>query len=131
MNTATLSGTANWPDGSPLTGYAILCLVLPGQNGATPVWPRLTTSAGYPSIQVPIWQRVPINSGVISGNVWQNSALFPAGSQYAVRYYDSAGVNVGGDPVTFTANTSSVTLTPSISITPTAGSTIPATTEVV
>jgi hypothetical protein len=82
-------------------------------------------------MQVPAWQRVPIKAGVISDTIWKNSALHPPGSQYAVRYYDSAGVNVGGDPVTFTANTSSVTLSPSISITPTTGSTIPATAEVV
>lgn len=131
MNTATITGTARWPDGSNMNGYVAICLVLPGQNGTTPVWPRLTTSAGYPSIAVPIWQKVPIKDGVINGTVWQNSALHPPGSQYAARYYDSTGVLVGGDPQTFTANTSSVTLTPDISITPTTGTTIPTPAEVI
>ena len=129
-----LSGSVYWPDGTtPFQGWAEVVLVLPGKNGGQDLWPRLSVFAGYPTIRLPLWTRVPIVDGAFDQGIglWYNSDILPQGSQYAAYYYDATGTAVGSATSLFTIAAAATAAPQSITVSPTAGSTIPTPREVV
>lgn len=128
LRSGKLAGTVYWPDGTTLfNGTAQVVLVVPGQNGAETLWPRLTVDQGYPTVQVPKWTQFKVRDGVFDQGtaLWYNGDIVPHGSTYAARYYDSAGVLVGGPTGLFSVAEATVTPPVSITVSPTAGTIIP------
>ena len=123
-----MSGTVYWPDGVTLfNGTAQFVLVVPGENGLQTLWPRLTVDQGYPTVQVPLWTQARILDGVFDQGtaLWYNGDIIPHGSTYAAYYYDASGVQVGGPTGLFSVTGATVTPPVSITVSPTAGVTIP------
>lgn len=93
-----LSGTVNWNNGEPFSGYAVFCLVLP-VDGSSNVWPELNLEPNQSSsrVQIPLFITAPIYQGRFNPHVGLlfNADITPPNSKYAVYYYDAAFKRVG------------------------------------
>lgn len=91
--TSKLAGTVFWPDGTTrFNGHVDIVLMVPGIDGRTQLWPRLSIGQGYPSVEIPQWTRVKITDGVFDQGValWYNSDIIPHNTKYVAHYYDSS-----------------------------------------
>ena len=97
----------------PFNGFALIGLVAPS-DGTTP-WSIMDYGNLYPSIQLPVWQRIPIINGSLNNGCgcFLNSDITPPGSQYIVYYYDATGRQIAGPSSPFTVTTQN-TFTPPI-----------------
>lgn len=111
------SVTVQWSDGSNLTGFLLVGLVLPTgyQQGFY--------ASYYPSVPVPTFLKVPIVNGTFNnsaGILW-NADIEPVNSRYIGWYYDGAGNQIAGPTTFFSVSTATCT-PPSLTLTaPTAG----------
>lgn len=86
--TALLSGTVTWSDGTLFDGYVLLALGLPSNGDG--VWPTAMIGGKYPATRIPVWTVVPIIRGVFSPNtsIFFNSSIDPPGTKYGAYWYD-------------------------------------------
>ena len=127
--TALLSGTVTWSDGSLFDGWLRLGLVLPQNSDGQ--WPT-TVLAGETSPQrLPIWAEVPISAGAFDANtqILFNSSLNPPNTQYVAYWYDRnnrrlfPASNVNPTPFTISANPYPISI-PTLTV-PSTSATIP------
>jgi hypothetical protein len=105
-----------WDDGSYLTGFILIGLVLPTgyQQGFY--------AAYYPSVAVPTFLKVPIVNGTYNGSagVLYNEDAEPPHTRYISWLYDATGQQIAGPSSFFTVN--SATFTPPTLVAPTPAS---------
>jgi len=115
------STVVQWSDGSNLTGFLLVGLVLP--TGYTQGWYATT----YPNVPVPTFLKVPINNGNFhpAEGITYNASIEPPNTRYVCWYYDSTGRQIAGPSGFFTVSTATCT-PPSLTLTaPSSGSTLP------
>lgn len=108
--TSKLAGTVFWPDGTTrFNGHVDIVLMVPGIDGRTQLWPRLSIGQGYPSVEIPQWTRVKITDGVFDQGValWYNSDIIPHNTKYVAHYYDSSMTSVGRPSTVFEVSAAS------------------------
>lgn len=80
----TLTGTMQTPDGTGASGYLYLSL---SQQAAL-----ITGSCGGPIQVVPTYEvKITVTGGTVSGTIYGNDCLIPAGTYYNVRFTDTRG----------------------------------------
>lgn len=115
------STVVQWSDGSNLTGFLLVGLVLP--TGYTQGWYATT----YPNVPVPTFLKVPINNGNFhpAEGITYNADIEPTNTRYVCWYYDSTGRQIAGPSGFFTVSTATCT-PPALTLTaPSSGSVLP------
>lgn len=99
------SVSVTWDDGSALTGFLLIGLVLPtgyqlGYYAAT-----------YPNVPIPTFLKVPINNGSFhtAESICYNADIEPPNTRYVAWYYDSTGQQIAGPSSLFTVSTATCT----------------------
>lgn len=99
------SVSVTWDDGSALTGFLLVGLVLP--TG----YQMAYYAATYPNVAIPTFLKVPINNGSFHAaeSICYNADLEPPNSRYVAWYYDSTGQQIAGPTSLFTVSTGTCT----------------------
>jgi len=99
------SVSVTWDDGSALTGFLLVGLVLP--TG----YQRAFYAATYPNVPIPTFLKVPINNGSFHNaeSICYNADLEPPNSRYIAWYYDSTGQQIAGPTALFSVSTATCT----------------------
>ena len=99
------SVSVTWDDGSALTGFLLVGLVLPtgyqlGYYAAT-----------YPNVPIPTFLKVPINNGSFHAaeSICYNADIEPPNSRYVAWYYDSTGQQIAGPTALFSVSSGTCT----------------------
>lgn len=88
---------------TPFNGFVLIALIPPKIGAGTP-WAQLDYGNLSPSIELPLWQRIPIIDGQLNSScgLFLNTDIVPPGSTYVAWYYDSTGTQVAGPTSQFT-----------------------------
>ena len=98
-----------WSDGTLFNGFMLVEMLLPS-DGVTP-WAEVDYGNLYPSIKLPLFQRIPIVDGALNDScgLFYNSDVTPPGSQYLAWYYDASGRQIAGPTANFTVTSANST----------------------
>jgi len=94
-----------WDDGSALTGFLLVGLVLP--TG----YAQGYYAATYPDVAIPTFLKVPIINGSFhtAESICYNADIEPPNSRYVAWYYDSTGQQIAGPTALFSVSTTTCT----------------------
>jgi hypothetical protein len=125
MNTATLTGSPAWSNGSPFNGYVLLITVMPGATS----FPHAYTTSGQ-KVRLPDRIKVPVVNGVFNQQtkIPYNAALEPPNTKYAAFWYDLRDVQQalpGSSADFFSVTTATHAITIPTLTAPSAGTTVP------
>lgn len=110
-----------WSDGTNLTGFLLVGLVLP--TGYSQGY----YAATYPEVAVPTFLKVPIINGTfhVSEGILYNADIEPTATRYVCWYYDSAGHQLSSTSAYFTVSATPLTPPTATLTAPSLGSTPP------
>ena len=101
-----------WSDNTtPFSGFCLIGLILPQGGSPTTQWAEVDYGNLYPSIKLPLFQRIPIVDGALNDScgLFYNSDVTPPGSQYLAWYYDATGRQIAGPTANFTVTSANST----------------------
>lgn len=132
-NTAKLTGSVTWSDGSPFDGWLLLGLVLP--ENADGQWPTTVLNGATIQQRLPLWAKIPITAGAFDSqtSILYNTSVEPPASRYVAYWYDKnhrrifPATGVPPTPFTISANPYAIAL-PTLTA-PSNSATLPVPTE--